>query len=104
MSSTHGSPGIAPGADPAAAHAAAPSNAPPDAPPASAPASARDGKYIVIAPYVPAHSDEIKLAVGDQIVILHMYDDGWVLGRNDTTSAIGLLPHNFLTPRHDRWR
>ncbi|RKO83823.1 hypothetical protein BDK51DRAFT_32394, partial [Blyttiomyces helicus] len=53
-------------------------------------------KYRAVAHYEPAHDDEIKLEANDSVVILHAYDDGWVLGRNESSSAIGLLPKNFL--------
>lgn len=52
--------------------------------------------FRAIAAYAPAHADEIKLSPGDQVVILHAYDDGWVLGRNVTSNSVGLLPRNFL--------
>ncbi|KAJ3090863.1 hypothetical protein HK102_002410 [Quaeritorhiza haematococci] len=40
-------------------------------------------RYNAAASYVPVHSDEIQLSLGDTVVILHAYDDG-------------LLPRNFL--------
>jgi hypothetical protein len=33
-------------------------------------------KFKVIAPYQPVHGDEIKLVIGDRIIVLHTYDDG----------------------------
>ncbi|KAJ3038646.1 hypothetical protein HK097_003107, partial [Rhizophlyctis rosea] len=64
--------------------------------PAGADTSVVAEKYRAVADYEPQHHDEIKLIQGNNIIILHSYDDGWVLGQNETTNAIGLLPRNFL--------
>ncbi|KAJ3042712.1 hypothetical protein HDV00_006769 [Rhizophlyctis rosea] len=64
--------------------------------PANADTAVVAEKYRAVADYEPQHHDEIKLTLGNQVIILHAYDDGWVLGQNETTNAIGLLPRNFL--------
>ncbi|KAJ3396421.1 hypothetical protein HDU92_003043 [Lobulomyces angularis] len=53
-------------------------------------------KYEAVCEYTPTHADEIELNVGDIIQILHNYDDGWCLSKNEVTKAVGLLPRNFL--------
>ncbi|TPX68192.1 hypothetical protein SpCBS45565_g03226 [Spizellomyces sp. 'palustris'] len=55
-------------------------------------------RYKVTTSYQPAHGDEIILAPGHIISVLHSYDDGWVLGKNEVTLETGLLPGNFLAP------
>lgn len=34
------------------------------------------GRFVAVAGYDPQHHDEIKLTAGDNVVILHEYDDG----------------------------
>ncbi|KAJ3224219.1 Cell division control protein 11 [Clydaea vesicula] len=55
-------------------------------------------KYKGTAPYTPSHEDEITLGLSDLVVILHKYDDGWCMAKNETTLETGLLPMNFLAP------
>ncbi|KAJ3141265.1 hypothetical protein HDU90_007292 [Geranomyces variabilis] len=55
-------------------------------------------KYKASAGYVPSHGDEIGLVAGQIIAILFVYDDGWVLGKNESSGETGLLPGNFLAP------
>lgn len=59
-------------------------------------------QYRAIASYEPVHGDEIKLTQGDIVIILHSYDDGWVLAKNNKTLAVGLLPRNFLVTRESQ--
>ncbi|KAJ3190564.1 hypothetical protein HK101_008600 [Irineochytrium annulatum] len=54
-------------------------------------------RYSVIANYAPANPDEIKMSIGQLITIVQSYDDGWVMGRNEHSKQIGLLPRNFLS-------
>ncbi|KAJ3207040.1 hypothetical protein HDU67_007795 [Dinochytrium kinnereticum] len=54
-------------------------------------------KYSAIASYKPANPDEIRLSLGEVVSIIQSYDDGWVLGKNEMTMEIGLLPRNFLS-------
>ncbi|KAI8851171.1 hypothetical protein BC829DRAFT_387499 [Chytridium lagenaria] len=49
-----------------------------------------------ICDYTAQNSDEANLKIGDRVSILYSYEDGWVLGTNETTGAVGLLPRNFL--------
>ncbi|KAJ3050711.1 hypothetical protein HK097_008301 [Rhizophlyctis rosea] len=53
-------------------------------------------RLVTTAGYDPVQPDEMKLSVGDVVVVLHSYDDGWIYGRNLSTSAMGLVPRNFL--------
>ncbi|KAJ3182004.1 hypothetical protein HDU87_000342 [Geranomyces variabilis] len=55
-------------------------------------------QFIAFAQYTPVHADEIALNVGDVISLVHSYDDGWILGKNLNTIAVGLAPCNFLQP------
>ncbi|KAJ3279217.1 hypothetical protein HK104_001650, partial [Borealophlyctis nickersoniae] len=73
-----------------------PSNPLPPTPSSTSSPSPSLEKYRVIAHYDPQHHDEIGLTIGDLVLILHEYDDGWVLGQNETSNSIGLLPRNFL--------
>ncbi|KAI8919171.1 Septin-domain-containing protein [Powellomyces hirtus] len=55
-------------------------------------------RYKASASYIPNHGDEIRLVTGQVVSVLHSYDDGWVLGKNESTNETGLLPGNFLAP------
>ncbi|KAI8921248.1 Septin-domain-containing protein [Powellomyces hirtus] len=52
--------------------------------------------FVAFAAYAPVHADELGLAVGDIVVLMHSYDDGWILGKNMNSNAVGLAPCNFL--------
>ncbi|KAI9346022.1 Septin-domain-containing protein [Zopfochytrium polystomum] len=71
---------------------------PPAAAPPAVTASSPDGKerLVGICEYIPQNSDEIRLNVGDKVSVLFTYEDGWILGKNETLSVVGLLPRNFL--------
>ncbi|KAJ3280324.1 hypothetical protein HK104_000750 [Borealophlyctis nickersoniae] len=58
-------------------------------------------RWGVVANYEPQADDEIPLKVGNTVVITFEYDDGWALGRNETTSEVGLLPLNFVKKLND---
>lgn len=53
-------------------------------------------KFIAIINYVPQNIDEIKMDIGDIIMVLKYYDDGWALGFNVISNMLGLLPLNYL--------
>ncbi|KAJ3268507.1 hypothetical protein HK104_005354, partial [Borealophlyctis nickersoniae] len=38
----------------------------------------------------------MKLVIGQVVIVIHAYDDGWVYAKNPKTSAMGLVPRNFL--------
>ncbi|TPX65769.1 hypothetical protein SpCBS45565_g04963 [Spizellomyces sp. 'palustris'] len=59
------------------------------------------GLYRAIASYDPVYTDETQLTVGDRVVVVQSYDDGWILAHNQTTNARGLVPFNFLSPIKD---
>ncbi|KAI8930163.1 hypothetical protein BC831DRAFT_508608 [Entophlyctis helioformis] len=48
--------------------------------------------------YDRAMEDEIELRVGDVIVVLEEFDDGWALGRNTVTGAQGVFPISITEP------
>ncbi|KAJ1568379.1 hypothetical protein HK405_002564 [Cladochytrium tenue] len=63
----------------------------------TAPGTEGGGERLVgICEYIPSNADEIKLAVGNSVTVLFSYEDGWILARNESTGAVGLLPRNFL--------
>ncbi|KAI8591691.1 Septin-domain-containing protein [Geranomyces variabilis] len=66
--------------------------------PLPADGAAAPQQFIAFAQYTPVHADEIALNVGDVISLVHSYDDGWILGKNLNTIAVGLAPCNFLQP------
>jgi hypothetical protein len=77
--------------------------------------------YVAAASYDPQHADEIAIHEGEQVFILHEYDDGedkhfwnakpcpiltltspnsgWVLARNENSKQVGLVPKNFLASK-----
>eukprot|EP00842_Homolaphlyctis_polyrhiza_P004794 jgi/Hompol1/5315/HPOL_004328-RA len=48
--------------------------------------------------YDPAIADEIELRVGDILVVLQEFDDGWAIGRNNVTGAQGVFPMSITEP------
>ncbi|CAH1758560.1 11704_t:CDS:2 [Entrophospora sp. SA101] len=51
--------------------------------------------YTTVATYTPNMSDELNIQLGDKVTILAEYDDGWVLGVNETRGGIkGVFPKN----------
>ncbi|KAJ3158702.1 hypothetical protein HDU86_002667 [Geranomyces michiganensis] len=64
---------------------------------AEAPTTARRGLQMRVAEAYDAQlSDELTLVVGDIISIDEEYDDGWGLGRNESTGEIGAFPTSCL--------
>ncbi|KND00582.1 uncharacterized protein SPPG_03706 [Spizellomyces punctatus DAOM BR117] len=57
-------------------------------------------RFVAYAGYVPVHGDELQLTAGDRVILLHAYDDGWILAKNEQTGAVGLAPRNFLQNVH----
>jgi len=55
-------------------------------------------RHIVIHPYNPMIEDEIKLNVGDIILIQDIFNDGWVHGINCTTNTEGTFPVACISP------
>lgn len=53
-------------------------------------------KMISYISYSPRMNDEISLAIGDSVVIMHRYDDNWCLAKNESTGATGMVPGNYL--------
>ncbi|KAJ3326714.1 hypothetical protein HDU76_012706 [Blyttiomyces sp. JEL0837] len=46
----------------------------------------------VLHPYAPTLADELELQVGQEVVVLRAFDDGWGLGMNPATGAQGAFP------------
>lgn len=55
-------------------------------------------KHIVIHPYTPVIEDEIKLNIGDIIIVQDIFNDGWIRGINCTTNSEGTFPVACITP------
>ncbi|KAI8923316.1 hypothetical protein BC831DRAFT_471665, partial [Entophlyctis helioformis] len=49
-------------------------------------------KFVVTTEYEPSASDELRLHVGDVIVLDLLFNDGWAKGKNETTRQEGILP------------
>ncbi|KAJ3184701.1 hypothetical protein HDU87_004105 [Geranomyces variabilis] len=63
-----------------------------------APAAERHAPMVVAEAYDSQMPDEITLIVGDVVTILQAFDDGWAVGRNESTGAVGALPMSCLDP------
>ncbi|KAJ3149470.1 hypothetical protein HDU89_003834 [Geranomyces variabilis] len=63
-----------------------------------APAAERHAPMVVAEAYDRQMPDEITLIVGDVVIILEAFDDGWAVGRNESTGAVGALPMSCLDP------
>ncbi|KAJ3341218.1 hypothetical protein HDU93_005409 [Gonapodya sp. JEL0774] len=48
--------------------------------------------------FEPTSDDEITLRVGDNVRVVDEYADGWCLGINNTTQALGYFPLGYLSP------
>ncbi|KAJ3080884.1 hypothetical protein HDU99_007154 [Rhizoclosmatium hyalinum] len=46
----------------------------------------------VLAPYFPEKSDELSLVVGEIVIILETFDDGWVSARKESNGCVGIAP------------
>ncbi|KAL3899078.1 MAG: hypothetical protein SGCHY_002299 [Lobulomycetales sp.] len=55
-------------------------------------------KMVVIDSYRAGLADELNLSVNDKIVCEEVFDDGWALGKNVTTGAIGAFPLSTCIP------
>ncbi|KAI9204274.1 uncharacterized protein BJ171DRAFT_582250 [Polychytrium aggregatum] len=53
-------------------------------------------KWVVDKPYTAVRGDEIDLSVGDMVVLLSIFNDGWGHGHNETTDCVGTLPLSAL--------
>jgi len=52
---------------------------------------------VVIATYTPTYVDELNIQLGDKVIILAEYDDGWIRGINETRGgAEGVFPKNCV--------
>ncbi|KAI9358590.1 hypothetical protein DFJ73DRAFT_819008 [Zopfochytrium polystomum] len=46
----------------------------------------------ILHPYVPTLPDELELMVGQEVVVLRAFDDGWGLGMTPSNGAQGAFP------------
>jgi hypothetical protein len=51
---------------------------------------------MVIYSYIPEKSDEILIQSADKLKIIHLFKDGWCLGRNITTDKVGVFPVEYI--------
>jgi hypothetical protein len=49
-------------------------------------------RYKALQLHIPGRFDELTISVGDQIVIIQAFRDGWALGHNLATNHIGVFP------------
>ncbi|KAI8841160.1 hypothetical protein BJ741DRAFT_19954 [Chytriomyces cf. hyalinus JEL632] len=54
--------------------------------------------------FTPAKSDEVALAVGDNVMIKKAYDDGWCYGVNVKTKREGYFPYDCLVSYAQRYK
>lgn len=55
-------------------------------------------KYVVIYQYTHRQPDEMDLVPGQHVMVQTLYDDGWALGRNESTGVEGALPQACIVP------
>ncbi|ESN91166.1 hypothetical protein HELRODRAFT_90371 [Helobdella robusta] len=55
-------------------------------------------RYRVQHSYLPQHSDELQLTIGDIIKVTEKCDDGWWVGAANSTNKFGLFPGNYVKP------
>ncbi|KAI8897279.1 hypothetical protein BC833DRAFT_594434 [Globomyces pollinis-pini] len=65
-------------------------------------AEPREEVMEVVYEYRARMDDEISLAIGDHVIILEKYSDGWDLGYNKRTKQEGSFPDNCLAPIRTR--
>ncbi|TPX67787.1 hypothetical protein CcCBS67573_g07408 [Chytriomyces confervae] len=54
--------------------------------------------YTAVASFIPDRDDEIGLCIGDKIELLHIFDDAWADGFNNSTNKDGFFPLECLNP------
>ncbi|KAJ3233414.1 Sorbin and SH3 domain-containing protein 1 [Chytriomyces hyalinus] len=59
--------------------------------------SLKNGSERVVYDFMPERPDEIKLRVGDEVVVNQEFDDGWAFGVNITTNEEGNFPLDCLS-------
>ncbi|TPX55167.1 hypothetical protein CcCBS67573_g09500, partial [Chytriomyces confervae] len=59
--------------------------------------SLANGSERVVYDFLPERPDEIKLRVGDEVVVNQEFDDGWAFGVNITTNEEGNFPLDCLS-------
>ena len=46
--------------------------------------------------FVPRHTDEIELLVGDRLVLLRLHVDLWAECKNKRTGLTGVVPNHYI--------
>ena len=54
--------------------------------------------YRALYDYTPASDDELPLRTGALLHVTRICDDGWCLGADPATGAIGTFPGNYVAP------
>jgi hypothetical protein len=54
--------------------------------------SSKVKSYKVVQPHTPANDDEIVLDLGEMVIVLEEFEDGWAFGRNQTKGESGVFP------------
>ena len=54
--------------------------------------------YRALYDYTPASDDELPLRTGALLHVTRICDDGWCLGADPTSGAVGTFPGNYVTP------
>ncbi|KAJ3326715.1 hypothetical protein HDU76_012707 [Blyttiomyces sp. JEL0837] len=52
----------------------------------------------IIHPYAPSLADELSLELGQEVILLRPFDDGWALGMNPITGQQGAFPLVCVVP------
>ncbi|KAI8618252.1 hypothetical protein BC830DRAFT_963959 [Chytriomyces sp. MP71] len=63
---------------------------------APAPAPVKSEEVNVIYAFQPERDDELALRMGDKVLVLHAFDDGWSYGKNLSTGQEGNFPSDCL--------
>ncbi|KAH6568785.1 hypothetical protein BASA50_003065 [Batrachochytrium salamandrivorans] len=61
----------------------------------------QQASYRATADYLPKSSNEIQVSLGDLLIITRSFKDDWILGKNESTQAVGLFPATCLGAEWD---
>ena len=54
--------------------------------------------YRALYDYTPSSEDELPLRTGAILHVTRICDDGWCLGADPTSGAVGTFPGNYVAP------
>ncbi|KAJ3228784.1 hypothetical protein HDU81_005878 [Chytriomyces hyalinus] len=74
------------------------SNAPPKEPPVPQLTFKVGQLCTAVASFIPDRNDEMGLCIGDKIELLHVFDDDWAAGFNNSTNKDGFFPLECVNP------